>query len=87
MSTGSGLPLPVLAESYIGTIDFLMPQMAVVAPADEVRGPVCPECPAGVRVNTLPCCAWGEGWGHVTPEWVLHSNLRLARANLSKPEW
>ncbi len=34
MSTGSGLPLPALAESYIGAIDFLMPQMAVVAPAE-----------------------------------------------------
>jgi len=34
MSTGSGLRLPALAESYIGAIDFLMPQMAVVAPAE-----------------------------------------------------
>jgi len=24
--------------------------------------------------------------GHVTPEWVLQRNLRLARANLFKPE-
>ena len=28
------LPLPALAKSYIGTIDFLRPQMAVVAPAE-----------------------------------------------------
>ena len=51
----------------------------------EVRDPVCPKCPVGVRVKTLPCRAWGEG-GHVTPEWVLQRNLRSARANLLKPE-
>jgi hypothetical protein len=28
----------------------------------EVRDPVCPKCTVGVRVKSLPCCSWGEGW-------------------------